>query len=161
MVESCEKALLEKLKAEYVYDIYEARILDKKNLKDLSYPTTRGYRRIYIDGKPYLLHRLIFFFHHGYFPKVVDHIDGDLKNNCIENLQGCDQQVNIEKARIFKTNKTGFKGVSYHKAAGKYESYFWKNYKKIYCGLYDTAEEAHNARLERKYSHNETNAQRD
>jgi hypothetical protein len=160
MVESCEKALLEKLKAEYVYDDYFGLLFEKDSLKDMSYLTTRGYRRIYVAGQPYLLHRLIFFYHNGFFPKVVDHIDGDLYNNRIENLQGCDQQVNIEKAKIFKTNKTGFKGVSYHKAAGKYESYFWKNYKKIYCGLYDTAEEAHKARLERKYSHNETNNER-
>jgi hypothetical protein len=158
MVESCEKALLEKLKAEYVYDIYLGRILEKKNLKDWSLPTPRGYRRISINGKQYLLHRLVFFFHRGYFPKVVDHVDGDVHNNCIENLQGCDQKVNIEKARIFKTNKTGFKGVSYNKAAGKYESYFWKNYKKTYCGLHNTAEEAYNARLQRKYSSDETNS---
>lgn len=158
MAELCEKVLLEKLKAEYIYDIYLGRILEKKNLKDWSLPTPRGYRRIYISGKAYLLHRLIFFFHHGYFPKVVDHIDGDTFNNCIENLQGCDQSVNIEKAKIFKTNKTGFKGVSYHKAAGKYEAYFWKNYEKIYCGLHDTAEEAYKARQERKYGQTSSRA---
>jgi hypothetical protein len=158
MVVLCEKAVLTRLSDKFIYDRQQGLLLDRKTLKDRSYETKRGYRRITFEGKPYLLHRLVFFYHYGFFPKVVDHIDGNVYNNCIENLQGCNQKVNIEKAKIFNTNKTGFKGVSYHQAAGKYEAYFWKNYEKIYCGLHATAEEAHQARIERKYSHNETNS---
>lgn len=144
--------LLKKLKEKYDYDKHGGRLVLKGTPIDKSYVTTRGYRRITFDSQGYLLHRLIFLYHHGYFPKVVDHIDGDVYNNKIENLQGCTQVENIAKARKFKTNKTGFTGVCYHKAAKKYESYFWKNYQKIYCGLWNTAEEAYKARQERKYS---------
>lgn len=140
--------LLQDVRANFVYK--DGRLYDKEGI-DRSTRTNQGYRQIYLDGKCFLLHRLIFFYFCGVFPKVVDHIDGDINNNSIENLQGCNQSVNIEKAKIFNTNKTGFKGVSYHKSAGKYESYYWKNYKKIYCGLHDTAEEAYKAREERKY----------
>lgn len=153
MAELCEKKLAYKLREQF--DYMEGKLIDVKTRNDKSWKSTRGYRCLRFNGKTYLLHRLIFLYFHDCLPKVVDHIDGDVFNNCIENLQGCDQKVNIEKAKIFKTNKTGFKGVSYHKAAGKYESYFWKNYEKIYCGLHDTAEEAYKARQERKYSPNE------
>jgi hypothetical protein len=138
------------LNARNTFTYRGGRLYDSKGV-DRSTQHSRGYRQIYLDGKAYLLHRLIFFYFNGVFPKIVDHIDGDKTNNCIENLQGCDQKVNIEKAKIFNTNKTGFKGVSYQKAAGKYEAYYWEDYKKIYCGLHDTAEEAHKARESRKY----------
>ncbi len=152
MVVLCEKALLKRLNEDYVYDSFTGRILEKNSLKDKSTQTHRGYRRIYAAGGEFALHRLIFFFKHGYFPKIVDHIDGDLFNNKVENLQDCTQSVNIAKAKKFRTNTTGFTGVSYHKEAKKYESYFWKDYKKIYCGLFDTAEEAYKARQENKES---------
>lgn len=151
MVESCDQFQKE-LKEKFDYDKDNGRLLLKGTSIDKSTGTSRGYRKIQFRSRGYLLHRLIFYYHHGYFPKVVDHVDGDLYNNCIENLQGCDQKVNIEKAKIFKTNKTGFKGVSYREAIGKYEAYFLKDYKKTHCGLHDTAEEAYKARQERKYN---------
>ena len=46
-----------------------------------------GYHIVGINGKTYRLHRIIFMYHHGYFPKNVDHIDGDAKNNKPDNLR--------------------------------------------------------------------------
>ena len=122
----------------------DGRIL--RNGEDRSTVTHQGYRQLYVDGKCYLLHRLVFFYHHGYWPKVVDHIDGDRQNNRIENLQDCSMSENIAKAKLFKTNKTGHKGVSFNKKSVKYESYIWRDYKRYYLGLHKTAEEAHKAR---------------
>ena len=150
-MEAENEYLLKNLKNKFEYDEVHGRLVLKGTCVDKSILTSRGYRKLAIDGHSYLLHRLIFLYHYGYFPEVVDHIDGDLKNNKIENLQGCTQVENIAKARLFKTNKTGFKGVSLHKSSGKYESYFWKNYQKFYCGLHDTAEDAFKAREEKKY----------
>lgn len=144
------------LKAKQVYDYDPSGELRlKTNGLKVSTVTTRGYRQVYLEARAYLLHRLIFFWHHGYFPKVVDHIDGDISNNKIENLQGCDQKVNIAKAKTFSTNTSGFKGVHYNKAAQKYESYYFRNNKKVYCGLFETAEEAFNEReKQRQYGTN-------
>ena len=147
--------LLQNVRSNFVYK--DGSLYDKDG-KDRSTRLPRGYRQIYVDGVPYLLHRLIFFFHNGVFPKIVDHIDGDLFNNRIENLQSCTQSENIAKAKIFKSNKTGYKGVSFHKAANKFESAYYKDNKKYYVGLFDTAEEAFKAREERKYSESKTNA---
>jgi hypothetical protein len=44
-----------------------------------------GYRVIGINGKPYLEHRLMWLYYHGYFPSVgIDHINGDRSDNRIE-----------------------------------------------------------------------------
>lgn len=140
------------LRVKQVYDYDPSGELRlRTNGRIVSYPHSGGYKWTYLEARQYLLHRLIFFWHYGYFPKVVDHIDGDKTNNRIENLQACDQKVNIAKAKVFNTNTTGFKGVSYKAASKKYESYFFKDYKKIYCGLWDTAEEAFKAREEKRY----------
>lgn len=52
-----------------------------------------------------------------------------------------------------KNNKSGYKGVSYMKNKGKYRAYIGLRGKQINLGLYDTAEEAYQARLdgEEKY----------
>lgn len=110
--------------------------------------TTRGYRQLYVLGKGYLVHRLVWLYFHGHMPKVVDHINGDKADNRIENLQNCTQKENIAKANLFNTNKTGYKGVSYCKNADKYEAYVYQNYAKIHLGLFATAEEANNAKIE-------------
>ena len=149
MAKSIEKLWL---RAKQVYDYDPSGELRlKTNGMIVSYPHSGGYKWIYLEARQYLLHRLIFFWHYGYFPKVIDHIDGDKTNNRIENLQACDQKVNIAKAKVFNTNTTGFKGVSYNVASKKYESYFFKDYKKIHCGLWNTAEEAFKAREEKRY----------
>lgn len=55
--------------------------------------------------------------------------------------------------KISKNNSTGYKGVIYDKKLKKYRAHLTINYKKIHLGLYDTAEEAYQARLkgEEKY----------
>lgn len=155
METSIEK-LWKKVKEVYDYD-HQGDLRLRTNNQLVSTVTSRGYRKVSLESKQYLLHRLIFLWHHGYFPKVVDHINGNVADNRIENLQGCDQKVNIAKASVFKTNNTGFKGVHFNKKANKYEAYYWNNYKKVYCGLHDTAEDAFNVReIKRKYGTNTT-----
>ena len=145
-MEELSENFLKELRAKFDYDSLSGRLLLKGTFVDKSTVTSRGYRKIQFQSRSWLVHRLVFCYHHGYFPEVVDHIDGKVENNRIENLQGCTQVENIAKARVFKTNKTGFKGVSYHKTAKKYEGYFWKNYKKVHCGLWSTPEEAYRER---------------
>ena len=128
--------------------LYKNGRLLTSNFEDKSTVTSRGYRQLYVGGKPYLLHRLIWLFFHGKEPEVVDHVNGDVYDNRIENLQDCTQSVNIAKSKLFNTNKTGYRGVHYNKNAGKYESYVWIDSKKHYCGLHNTPVEAYNSRIE-------------
>lgn len=58
------------------------------------------------------IHRLIWMYHHGYFPDVIDHIDNDTNNNCIDNLRASTGKTNIFNSYKPKDNTSGFKGVS-------------------------------------------------
>lgn len=81
------------------------------------YCSSSKYYRVKIDGKKYLLHRVVFLYHHGFLPKTIDHIDGNKLNNKIENLRSCTQHQNCFNSKIPKTNKSGFKGVYWDKDA--------------------------------------------
>lgn len=64
------------------------------------------------------MHRAIWAVYYGQWPKfVIDHIDGDRKNNHIENLRDCSQSDNLlNKELNWKPNPTtGVPGVIYYK----------------------------------------------
>lgn len=79
--------------------------------------SSNGYYRIGIFRKSYMLHRVIFMFHHGYFPEEIDHINGNPSDNRIENLRAATPSQNGMNKRISGTNKTGVKGVKFKKGA--------------------------------------------
>ena len=55
---------------------------------------TTGYVRVQIDGKSYLMHRLVMFYHTGKWPIEVNHKKRNKQNNSIENLESCDRKTN-------------------------------------------------------------------
>jgi hypothetical protein len=63
-------------------------------------------------GRAYLVHRLIFLYHHKYLPELIDHIDNNLENNRIENLRPATKSQNAMNSKIDKRNKSGIKGLS-------------------------------------------------
>lgn len=83
-------------------------------------PATNGYLRVEILGKKYAVHRLVYFMHHGYMPTVIDHIDGNRTNNRIENLREADKAKNTCNSKVSARNKSGEKGVYFHKASKKW-----------------------------------------
>jgi len=74
-------------------------------------PLRSGYIQCCVDSKKSTLHRLVFLYHHGYLPDIVDHVDGDHNNNRIENLQEATKSENAMKSRRNKVSKTGYIGV--------------------------------------------------
>lgn len=58
------------------------------------YKKPDGYWRIYIKGKGYYLHRVIWFYFHGVWPKELDHIDRNKSNNKLENLRSVTHKEN-------------------------------------------------------------------
>lgn len=110
------------------------------------------YLKIQIQGEHYLAHRLAFLMCKGYLPEFIDHIDGDTKNNRIENLRGCTKSQNGMNRPKQINNKTGFKGVSWQKSAKKYTAQITVKGKKKYLGSfsckYDAAKAYNKAALQ-------------
>lgn len=82
----------------------------------------RGYWDININYKKYKNHRVIFLFHHGYLPPIVDHIDGNPLNNKIENLRPATHNENLHNAKLSTRNTSGVKGVSWDKRENKWRA---------------------------------------
>lgn len=71
----------------------------------------RRYLACTVGGRTYYLHRLIWQYHHGEVPKMIDHKDMDTRNNRIENLRLCTPSSNQLNSRKRGHNTSGFKGV--------------------------------------------------
>ena len=105
-----------------------------------------GYLSVSLD-KRYLAHRIIWLMQTGINSEFIDHKDHDRTNNSWLNLRDVTRQDNAENKSINRNNSTGYMGVSYKPSSKKYVAYITKNRKQIYLGVFNTAEEAYQARL--------------
>jgi hypothetical protein len=80
-----------------------------------------GYLQVSINKKKYLIHRIIFAMHKGFFPKFVDHINHNRSDNCIENLREATISQNHYNIKKPITNTTGFKNVYFYPLKNKYQ----------------------------------------
>ena len=83
-----------------------------------------GYRAIAINNNKYYSHRLAWLYMYGelaQFPEtIIDHIDGNRSNNKISNLRKVTHQQNMLNQKLRTTNKSGVKGVCWHKRDKKW-----------------------------------------
>lgn len=100
----------------------------------------RNYRVVVIDYKQQQLHRMIFLYHYGYLPKLIDHIDNNPKNNNINNLRAANYYQNCQNSKMHKTNTSGFKNVFFCKILKKWRVRVSVNGKRISFGHYDDIE---------------------
>lgn len=105
------------------------------------------YRSVKIDGNTYLVHRVVWTLLKGAIPSgmEVDHIDGDKTNNRIENLRLASRSDNGMNRLKPAANTSGFKGVLWSKAAGKWLAKIKKDQTAIHIGLFDDADAARRA----------------
>jgi hypothetical protein len=92
----------------------------KANNKTSGYVTNQGYRSIKINQKKYLAHRLVFLYHHGYFPQIIDHINNIRTDNRIENLRVATQSENCRNLKRPSHNTSGEKNVCWDKEKQKW-----------------------------------------
>jgi|DEB0MinimDraft_6_1074348.scaffolds.fasta_scaffold174642_1 hypothetical protein len=101
--------------------------------------TSSKYLQIKLDGQQPLVHRIIYFLETGEQPEIVDHIDGDTRNNRITNLRASNNQFN-QANQIQHRGYSKYKGVcldrKYWKASIQY------NRKSIHIGNFKTELEA-------------------
>jgi len=98
------------------------------------------YVNISIKGSRHQAHRIIFLMHHGYLPKIVDHINGKTQDNRIENLRAATHTENLRNCKVPKTNTSGYKNVVWHSQRKKWNVKLTINHKNTSFGLYDDIE---------------------
>lgn len=100
--------------------------------------------------KSKLIHRLVADAFLNYVPKkgviVIDHIDGNKKNNILSNLQIISHRENISKVKKGNSKYIGVHFSSFH---NKYIAQIGHNNKTYYLGLYDCELKAHRAYLKK------------
>lgn len=103
-----------------------------------------GYIKGELFGIKVTAHRLAWFMTYGYWPKTIDHQNGDTSDNRIENLRDVTQQQNCTNQKRRKTNTSGRTGVQ--KSGNRWIATICFNYEVIKIGSYATFEEACEAR---------------
>lgn len=94
-----------------------------------------GYVYVAFPGRKRLLaHRVIYAMHHGVWPKVCDHIDGDALNNRVANLRSTDQRGNMRNARMWRHNNSGVTGVYWLTRDKRWRAAIKVNQKQIVLG---------------------------
>ena len=102
-----------------------------------------GRRRIGLDGKSYLAHRVAYFLHTGRQPPpFLDHADGNPSNNRFKNLRPATRRQNNRNKGTYRNNTTGIKGVVVCRKSGKFRARIGIDGKKVCLGRFDTAQEA-------------------
>lgn len=107
-----------------------------------------GYRVILLNGrkKQYRAHRLAWLYIHGMWPKLeIDHINGIVDDNRLANLREATHAQNSRNRKTNADNVARRKGISFHKATGKWRARIRFSDEVIYLGLFNTPEEAHSA----------------
>lgn len=101
-----------------------------------------GYWRIRIDGQAIMSHHVAYALMTGVWPERLDHRYGKENGNRWENLRPSTQSQNMGNIGRPAHNTSGVKGVSLHKATGKWQAQIGINGKRTWLGCRDTKEEA-------------------
>ena len=97
-----------------------------------------GYIRITFDGRQYLAHRIAFAMTNGYWPLMVDHIDGNKQNNSPENLRPSNFVPNGQnRTKLMPSNKSGVNGVGWSKSRNQWTSYIKARGKSFNLGYFE------------------------
>ena len=100
--------------------------------------TSHGYITTGLHYAEYQVHRLIWKWHYGTEPDVLDHVNGIRHDNRIENLEPVTNRENINRG--FDRRSKLPRGVRKHRE--KYQARIHVNGERLYLGSYGTIEEA-------------------
>lgn len=110
-----------------------------------------GYIEICVDAKKYQAHRLVWLYVYGKWPEQdIDHKNGIRDDNRISNLRQATRAENNQNRVLDKRNTSGYSGVTWSKAWGKWVARINVNKKAIHIGYFDDPAVAGRAYLEAK-----------
>ncbi len=108
-----------------------------------------GYRYVQIKQMRFLEHRVVWALHYGEWPELpLDHINMSRSDNRIANLRLATLAENNRNRAKQSNNSTGFKGVTYHRASGRFHARVMVNKVRHMLGSFTTAEAAYEAYLQ-------------
>jgi hypothetical protein len=116
-----------------------------KGSKVNSNPTYTEYPKVVISKRSYMYHRVVWLWHHGTLPDMIDHINGNPCDNRIENLRECNNAQNCQNRKVSAANSSGFMGVSWYEPNKRWRAYIKLNGKRKHLGYFKTPEEASEA----------------
>lgn len=128
-----------KQKFEYHPDGHLVNRKNGKLLSELPCLSSGGHLKVTICRRTMRLQRMIFLWHHGYLPVCVDHIDGNVMNNKIENLRAATVQENCLNKRA-KPGVSGYKNVRWCKPNKNWVVYVSVNKKQKFFGGFQDLE---------------------
>ena len=105
--------------------------------------------RVIVAGVKYdiLKHRLIWTLVHNRWPeKGLDHRDGNLENNRIDNLREANQKQNMQNVTI----RSPTQGTNFDPRSKRWQALLGLNGKRVHLGMFPTVEAAHEAYLRAK-----------
>lgn len=111
-------------------------------------PNAAGYLMVRLNKKRlYVVHRIIWEMVNGPIPDgmEVDHENTAKSDNKISNLRLATHSQNGFNKRKPRTNTSGYKGVTFHRATRKWASQIVANGKRIHIGLHESKDEAYAA----------------
>jgi hypothetical protein len=102
-----------------------------------------GYRYSVIRRKNFAVHRLVWLYVHGQWPRgFVDHINGIRSDNRLANLREATRSQNQANRRA---NSNHLKGTHFNLRLGRWQAAIRIQGKGTHLGYFDTAEAAHAA----------------
>lgn len=106
-----------------------------------------------INYQPIYRASIVWALHTGEWRIGLDHEKRNTLDDRFEKLRIVTPSQNAANSKTRSNNKSGFKGVSFHKRTGRWISFIRSNSKHLYLGLFDTPEEAHAAYMEAAKEH--------
>jgi len=115
--------------------------------KAVGWRGTAGYLFASVDGAVYTVHRLIWCLVTGEDPgpRQIDHRNLKTGDNRWVNLRLATGSQNTGNTRKKSHNRSGYKGVSWSKIAGRWVAFIYADGRNRYLGYFDTREQAHAA----------------
>ena len=110
-----------------------------------------GYRRVKLNGKKEMVHRLIWEMFKGPIPKgmTIDHINGIRDDNRLSQLRVISKAEQQKNAKLRKDSTSGHLGVHWNKRAKKWAA----RIARVHLGYFTSIEEAVKARKEADGKH--------
>lgn len=100
--------------------------------------TDKGYNRIGVNYRDYPASRLAWLYMTGEWPLgEVDHKNTIRNDDRWHNLRPATRQQNCQNMNRGASNKSGFKGVSWHEKYGKWRATIKTNGKSFHLGYFD------------------------